>query len=392
MWYPGLMQNASTRSALLSIRVMISASCSRLPAAFPLRMLICPFISLVLPLPPLQAQEQAEPVLTPLQQGRELFEKRRFAEAEQVLREFISANTGHQDTAAASVLHGRALMRLNRPDDARRSFDWTLSRHPRSAAAPAALEGLIEFHEHRRNATAAQEARQRLLSEHPDSPVTARVWLPLANAAFEKGDFAQAVAIFAKLESGLDVGAKQRLEAARILVAGGRDPDSLLDVATASLFANNTGTARLLLEHFVATHPQHSRIHEARTRLGWAIYQGGDQEAQDRAEQLWTGVARAEPKGEWGGKSRWHLAQLHAGPKHEWEAAITLLEGIVNDFPVGSQRHEQALYTRAWLFWAQRQWPQAVEAFEDLIQAYPEKSHHPAITRYIEQATAMANR
>ena len=103
--------------------------------------LVCLFTGLSLVLP-LGAQEQAAPELSPLEQGQKLVRERKFAEAERLLRRLIDANPRHEDAAIASLLRGRALLHLNRHDDARRDFEWVLSAHPRSEAAAEALEGL----------------------------------------------------------------------------------------------------------------------------------------------------------------------------------------------------------------------------------------------------------
>jgi len=129
------------------------------------------------------------------------------------------------------------------------------------------------------------------------------------------------------------------------------------------------------------------RITEARTRLGWSMYCSGDKEQIERAVVLWKNVARStHPQDkEWVDESQWHIVQYLAGPANKWRDAIAQCDRIAKSNPAGSFRLEQALYSKAWLYWAKNEWKQALAGFEDLIAAFPEKAQHPPIQHYMEE-------
>ena len=52
---------------------------------------------------------------------------------------------------------------------------------------------------------------------------------------------------------------------------------------------------------------------------------------------------------------------------------------------VKDSQFEQALYSRAWLYWAKAEWRDALAGFESLIAAFPEKAQHPPIQYYIDE-------
>jgi hypothetical protein len=65
---------------------------------------------------------------------------------------------------------------------------------------------------------------------------------------------------------------------------------------------------------------------------------------------------------------------------------VALCKEIEMEQPVGSYPHEQALFSRAWLLTVQEQGQLAVDAFDDLIAAYPEKANQPVIIKHRERA------
>lgn len=80
--------------------------------------------------------------------------------------------------------------------------------------------------------------------------------------------------------------------------------------------------------------------------------------------------------------SRWHLVVLNAGTYKKIDQAIELCDIQAKEFP-GEFYEEQALFSKAWLYWAQQKWDEAQPAFNELLKRYPEKAEHPAIMKYI---------
>jgi hypothetical protein len=111
---------------------------------------------------------------------------------------------------------------------------------------------------------------------------------------------------------------------------------------------------------------------------------GGDKNYA-KADALWKEVIRKGPaKDEWVAESHWHQVQLLAGPLGKGKEAVALCEKVAAAQEPGSFRHEQALYSKAWLLWTQHEWKPSLEAFTALVKAYPAKNIHPAIVEYIK--------
>jgi len=237
----------------------------------------------------------------------------------------------------------------------------------------------------RRNRSGAQQARETLLRDYPESSTTLRVWSAIADRHYQNAQFKEALAIYERLAPSLRGPAKQRFESAKAIVDYGGEPGRLLAAANDALKNNRRNLARNLYQLIARQKTNPAIVAEARVKYAWCLYSEGGPENLAEAEKIWSSIASHDPKSEWGGQSRWHLVQLHAGPMREWQKAVEMCAAIASDFPPGSFRHEQALYTRAWLLRTHKQWEQAHAAFEDLVRYYPAKASHPPIVRYMEE-------
>jgi len=207
-----------------------------------------------------------------------------------------------------------------------------------------------------------------------------------AETAFAAGKYTEAIATFSRVEKKLPIEAANHLMIAWAMQNASSDPATVLLSAQSLIKDQKEDLAVQLYTTFLKKFPQSPHVAEAKTRLGWCLYDGGDVAKIERAEQLWREVIAAGPlTGEWVGECQWHMVQLLSGPKNQWKQAAELCVQIARTFPKGSFRHEQALYSRAWLFWAKKDWPSGVAAFEALIAAYPAKAQHPPIVRYLEE-------
>jgi tetratricopeptide (TPR) repeat protein len=272
-------------------------------------------------------------------------------------------------------------------DEAFRTFNTVITSARGTDWAAKALEETAKLHEVRRNRTGAQQARDALLRDYPDSPTTIRVWSSIADRHYQSGQFKEAVAIYEQLAPSLRGNARQQFESAKAIVESGGNPSRLLIAANQALKNNRRELAKNLYQLIAGQRTSPQVLAEARVKYAWCLYSDGGPENLAEAEKIWSSIASQEPKSEWGGQSRWHLVQLHAGPKREWQKAVEMCAAIARDFPAGSFRHEQALYTRAWLLRTHKQWQEANVAFEDLVRYYPAKASHPPIIRYMEEIT-----
>jgi tetratricopeptide (TPR) repeat protein len=228
-----------------------------------------------------------------------------------------------------------------------------------------------------------EDCLKRLATDFPQHPVTTRLFVTEARARLAAKDYAGAAALFQQVEAGLSAAEREQFQFARSMASPSRvDPKMLLTMANEQLTKNEVGQAIQFYEEYLQRFPDAPGANEAKTKLGWCY---ALQEQMDKAEQLWQSViARGATGDPWVGESQWHMIRLLAGPKGKWEDAVKLCETVAKNFPK-QFRGQQALFTRAWLYWAHGKWQPARAAFEDLVQAYPDVLQHPPIQEYIQQ-------
>lgn len=329
----------------------------------------------------------AEPPIPsrPVEAAKAAINAKNDQEAMTILSAFVRANATAPDSTEARFLLGQIQARQRQVDEAFRTFGAVTTSARGTEWAARALEETAKLHEARRNRSGAQQARETLLRDYPESPTTAQVWTIIADRNYVSGQFKEAVAIYEQLSPPLSSNARQQFESAKAIVESGGDPARILAAANLALKNNRRELARNLYQLIVGQRTSQQILSEARVQYAWCLYSEGGPENLAEAEKIWTFISSEEPKSEWGGQSRWHLVQLHAGPKREWQKAIEMCTEIASDFPPGTFRHEQALYTRAWLLRTHKQWEKASAAFEELLRYYPAKASHPPIMRYMEE-------
>ena len=177
--------------------------------------------------------------------------------------------------------------------------------------------------------------------------------------------------------------AKQNLETARKLLLGASGPDALLESAGESLTANNVATAINLYVAWLQKYPTGTRTAEAKTKLGWCYSLQNTPAGLKNAQELWQGVIQKGPVNDpWVGESQMSMIRLLAGPKGKWDEAVEVCQVVAKNFPK-SARGGQALFSRAWLYWAHEKWKLSRSAFDDYLRVYPEAIEPQPIKDYI---------
>ena len=328
----------------------------------------------------------------PVDSAKAAIKARKDSDALPLLQDFVQTSPNAPEATEARFLIGQIQARQRQHDEALRSFAWIISSSRGAEWAEKALEETAKIHELRRNLTGAQQARDTLLRDYPSSATTARAWSTIADRHYQAGQFKEANAIYEKIAPRLKGAAIQRHESAKAIVDSGGDPGKLLAAANLALKSNHRDLAKNLFYLVAEKKPTPSISYEARVKYAWCLYLEGKTESIEAAEKIWEAIAAQDPKGEWGGASRWHLVQLSAGPKGEWKKAVDMCAAIAHDFSPGSFRHEQALFTRAWLLRTHKEWSDAKTAFAEMIEFYPAKANHPPIISYIEEIeTGLSN-
>ncbi len=301
-----------------------------------------------------------------------------------VLRAFLQTSPKHADALEAQYLLGQIQARNKQVVEALSTFESLILRHRGSEWAARAYEQCALLQEQRRSFHEAQRAREDLLRENPDSPVTLKIWIPIADDLYQSQKFAEAAGIYEKLEKKLPPEARQKLETARSLKLAAVNPEALIESAAKMLAANNIGTAINLYAAYLQKSPTSTRGGEVKTKLGWCYSLQNTPESLKKAEDLWLAVIQKGPANDqWVGESQWDMIRLLSGPKGKWEEAVKICEVVGRNFP-NSARGEQALFVRAWIYWTQENWKLGRSAFDDYLRAYPEAINHPPVRKYIQ--------
>jgi tetratricopeptide (TPR) repeat protein len=245
------------------------------------------------------------------------------------------------------------------------------------------LEQLAAGYDRQGQRAQKEDCLRRLLTGFPNHPVTIRLYTAEARARLAAKDYAGAAAWFQKVEAGLAPADREQFKFAQTMASPQRvDPKVLLTMANEQLTKNEVGQAIQFYEEYLQRFPDVAGANEAKTKLGWCY---ALQKQMDKAERLWQSViARGAAGDPWVGESQWNMIRLLAGPKNKWEDAAKLCETVAKNFPK-QFRGQQAMFTRAWLYWAHGKWQPARAAFEDLVKAYPDVLQHPPIQEYIQQ-------
>lgn len=322
--------------------------------------------------------------------GQRWFKKNDFAKAAAAYAQFAKTQPNDPRAATAWLQEGLCKLRLNKSAEALRCWNWILQRYPASPDVPEALEQLIGLYEKRDQTSEASILSNRLLKQHPQHPATLRLLVRRADTSSASQRYEEVVRLLSPVRAQLTGEQARQLDLAQICVEAKTNPEKLLTAASAALEADEPAKAVPLLKTFLVQSGV-TRTAEARTKLGWALYCSGDAKQIAEAEDLWKSVVNKGPSTDaWVGEAQWHMVQLLAGPKAKPNEAISLCEKIAQHQPQGTFRHEQALYTKAWLFWIQHDWKAALGAFNDLIKSYPSKASQPAIQRYVEECKKAA--
>jgi TolA-binding protein len=333
--------------------------------------------------PPAEADSTAD--LSVLEHARALFRDQQFADGEQLLQQFVRSQSNHADADEARFLIGRAQVRQERHDDARRSFEWIVNANPRSEWAARSLEQLALLAERSRNPSGAQDHRRRLLRDHPDSPTTATVWLGIADTHFRDQEYRQAAELYQRFETALDARQRSRLAVAEVLAGSATDPAVVLEHVVDSLRNNRIDTAQALARAVQRQFPRHPAAAEAALREGQTLIARGDRESAEQARDLFASVFNhTAATDEVTELARWELIRVNAGPLADIAEALKWCEIAINTSTRGEFRHQQAMYSKAWLLWAHRRFEPALEAFEEFAAAYPEQGASAPIQAYIE--------
>ena len=308
-----------------------------------------------------------------------------YQKAEEGFRNFLIGSVNDPRRTLCQYYIGYCALKRGRDQQAITIWNELL-RQEKLAKAPtlaslSALEQMALYYDSRKRAQDVDLALTALWQGFPTNQVTVRLFSAEAQKLIASGRFAEAAALYGKVESCLSEEDRKNLDMARALGDTARkSSDGILGYANHCLESDHVDQAIHVYEAFLKQPGIGSDAWEAKTRLGWCLYLKTE---YDKAESLWKNVVQNAPKSDrWTGESRWLLIKLYTGPLNRDQDAMELSLIQAREF-AGEFRGEQALFHKAWLHWYRNEWELGRKAFEDLIRAYPEDGSHPAILDYM---------
>lgn len=311
---------------------------------------------------------------------------RRYQDAQQPFDEFIRRYSADPRAREAQILSALCDYRRKRVVQAIETWNRIVRMELMSRnASPALRLGLTHLAAHfRADGKTADWAKtvDRLFEFFPEDSATILECRLYAQEQLNRGEFFLAVSAYERIGKQLTAEDRQNLDLARAMTDSGADGQAIVELANARLAGNQPDLAARLYREALKKNLQDDERLEAMTKLGWCLYL---RDAYQDAEPLWRQVIQGGAKGnEWVGRSRWHLIQLFAGPRHQAKQAIELCEAQAIEF-TGSFLGRQAAFTKAWLYWVARDWDKALQAFHELARAYPDVMEHEPVRNYIRE-------
>lgn len=329
----------------------------------------------------------------------------------------------------ARLLQGSLFMSLGKFAEAVAPFEAFLAGKPTGATEAEALAGLAICRARTKNLDAAKKLYAELIEKHPDNPLLAATTEHLSEAAFAADDPAWAeelskrlAAIGAKDEYELkskmgqawgqykagklaeaadtfdellikeksvpeDISAEAAFVRGNVLEELGREnialemyelvvkrfpdskqhPDALLAAASLSGKLKQTRTSAVYYELFAKDYPQSPKLDSALYEWAWALSKLGDTGQSDR---IFLRVHDEFPKSRFWADASFRAA-LSAFEKKDHDRAGKLIDEILKT-DADRRVREFALDLCGKNAAARADWPKTQEAFEKLIEEYPE--------------------
>jgi cellulose synthase operon protein C len=346
--------------------------------------------------------------------------------------EFRGLIKDHPDdpkSVKATFFLGEALVQLRKYDEARAEFQRFLARDPESPNAPQALFRAGESALLAGNRGAAREALEQFCAKHsddklnsfalmylgqiaaaekdwataaktfaklleaePSHPLAAKIRYQLADAQFQAGDFAAAIATLESTETSARPaadgktadspsaetgyllalayqGAKRDAEALAVLdklsrTATGEQAEKIKLARASSLVATEKFAAAAdLLEAYLNSQPNGQFSDRALGQLAVCQLHTGD---NDKAAATFDRLLERLPAGPAAVEAAWNRGQVLERLKR-FDAALASYQGII-DKHASSERLEDALLAAARLHSQLHQDPQAIELYERFLR------------------------
>ncbi|NLE66156.1 MAG: tetratricopeptide repeat protein [Lentisphaerae bacterium] len=322
--------------------------------------------------------------------AQESFRQLQYREARRKFAEFVRQYRNDVLFTDALFYQGLCDMRLNQENQAVNAWDQVLrfeiTKKAKSRAWLLTMEQMTLFYDRKNREEDRKKALRQILAEFPADPIAVRLHVQAAEARMKASDYAGALAYYLAVESQLAAQDRKNMDLVEAMTGtGARSPRALLEAANENLGRNNVDQAIVIYQEILKQYAASPQAPEAKAMLGWCCYLKRD---YDKAEKLYKEVIEAgPPTSHWVGKSRWFLIVLAVGPRGNDSRAIELCDVQARVFD-GDRLAEQAMFTKAWLYWTQKEWAKGKKAFAELLARYPERGTHPPVRRYISDCEA----
>lgn len=157
-----------------------------------------------------------------------------------------------------------------------------------------ALEQMASYYDAKKRDQDVAQTLSALWESFPTNAVTVRLYTGEAQKCIASGRFAEASALYGKVESCLSNEDRRNLDMTRALSDPARkNASGVLDYANDCLKSDRVDQAIQVYEAFLKQPGISADAWQAKTRLGWCLYL---QKEYDKAESLWKSVVLNAPK------------------------------------------------------------------------------------------------
>jgi len=276
-------------------------------------------------------------------------------DAEKQLQSAI--DSGSPSVAAQALyLRGATAQEQGRHEEALRYFERAYAQHPESEVAPAALYNAGAAQVRLERYDEAARSFEALSDRYPEAPYTQNVGTALAEAYFRLGSYEQVVA---ELENRLPQ------------LSGEPETRALLLLAEASRQLDRGGEAVRYYERVIDAAPNSPYAERALFGLGRHQYQrGNDSDAADAFARI-----RSEYDSPLAERSAYYEAVVRA--RMGDRARAIELYRTASTRVADPRLASEATYERGLLLYQNEAYAEAADAFEALVNEYPDAPRRP---------------
>jgi cellulose synthase operon protein C len=346
-------------------------------------------------------------------QGALLLVLKKYSEATVALEELLADKPSGDVEARAIGQLAICYARTKQLDKAKKSYAELIKKYPKHALLAPTTEHLAEAAYDANDTGWAKELSERLAALGASAEYEFKGKLNLGWSQYKAGNLAEAAATFDELlkkNPPAAIAAEAAFVRGRILQEMGQNQDALamydatierypqskhhgdalLAAARLRVKLKQQAQAVSLYERLAKEHPRYPKLDAALYEWAWAMQESGK---PDEAVQLFERLRKECSQSRFAADAACRLAQRALDAK-DYPQAERLVDEVLNRKIEGDDRTKQsdakvreyAAFLRGQIAVAKADWPKVREAFEKMVQEYPNSGRRPLAEYWVAEA------